>query len=94
MKDLGKAKKTYRRWHDKNPGEMISLNIPGLKMNGPWVIMGTMPDILYTSDKWEKEAHDYIHNFSVPPFLVCDPAGKVMMIVGGKYKITERGIVG
>jgi len=29
-----------------------------------------------------------------PPLLACDPSGTQLYVVGGRYRITERGIEG
>jgi len=39
--------------------------------------------------------HNYVHFFeAAPPTLVTDPAGTRLYIVGGRYRITARGIEG
>jgi hypothetical protein len=29
-----------------------------------------------------------------PPLLVCDPEGKQLYVIGGNYRVTNRGIEG
>jgi len=89
-----KAQKTYKTWHEKDPKELIELDVPGLSLKGPWVVLGTLPEIMYDSKKWESKTHRYLHKFGKKPYLCTDPEGKVLLIVGGNFKITNRGIVG
>lgn len=36
----------------------------------------------------------YFHEFDAMPVLACSPDGKQLFVLGGKYKFTDRGIVG
>ena len=36
----------------------------------------------------------YIHFMDTPPILASDPAGHQLYVVGGNYRVTDRGIEG
>jgi hypothetical protein len=59
------------------------------------VHLGELRGLIYSSDK---EGHGrlktYIHFMKTPPRLVCDPQGTQLYIVGGRYRVTPRGIEG
>lgn len=59
------------------------------------VELGTMQEITYESAKAPATKREgYIHKFSRPfPRLACDPSGRQLYIVGGRYTIEWRGIV-
>lgn len=37
---------------------------------------------------------NYVHFFQQPPVLATDPAGRRLYIIGGRYRLTPRGIEG
>jgi hypothetical protein len=37
---------------------------------------------------------NYVHFFQRPPVLAADPAGRRLYIIGGRYRLTPRGIEG
>ena len=51
--------------------------------------------LIYRSDKWTPGIErTYIHVMQRPPRLVCDPHGTQLYLIGGGYRVTERGIEG
>ena len=51
--------------------------------------------MIYSSDKGRRDrVRTYIHFMEKPPILASDPAGRQLFIVGGNYRVTERGIEG
>lgn len=73
-----------------------------IKMRGPkrvipdtLVFLGEVVEIVYRSNKWGGEDKLYIHKTSKPnPVLATDPEGRALYLVGGRMKVTERGLVG
>lgn len=57
--------------------------------------LGHLRGLIYSSDRggqgWPKT---YIHFMETPPRLTCDPQGTQLYIVGGRYRVTPRGIEG
>ena len=59
------------------------------------VDLGELAGIIYRSDKWQQgEPRTYIHFMKDPPHLVSNVQGDRLYIVGGSYRVTERGIEG
>lgn len=57
--------------------------------------LGELVGLIYRSDKWERGApKTYIHFMERRPLLAADPRGRQLFIVGGHYRVTERGIEG
>lgn len=36
----------------------------------------------------------FIHFMETPPLLACDRSGRQLLVVGGRYRVTRRGIEG
>jgi hypothetical protein len=59
------------------------------------VHVGELRGLIYSSDRGDGGRHrTYIHFMETPPRLTCDPEGRQLYIVGGRYRITRRGIEG
>jgi hypothetical protein len=59
------------------------------------VHLGELRGLIYSSDKGEHgRLKTYIHFMQTPPRLVCNPQGTQLYIVGGRYRVTPRGIEG
>jgi hypothetical protein len=84
----------YRRFNAQEPNQYTELNIPGLKFSKNWVRLGDVSELCYLSTKWSGELIEYAHTFDNPPMLLTDPEAKVLLIAGGNFKITKRGITG
>lgn len=70
--------------------------IDTLKVNWPQVafVVGYLDGVLYTTVRDSKE-ESYIHKFKKKsrPLLASSHDGKQLIILGGGYDFTERGIV-
>jgi hypothetical protein len=59
------------------------------------VELGELAGLIYRSDKWQPgKARTYIHFMQDPPRLVSNVSGTQLYIIGGKYRVTSRGIEG
>jgi hypothetical protein len=58
------------------------------------VELGRLVGLIYRSNKWVGRPRNYIHYMQDPPRLVCDASGRRLFIVGGSYRVTQRGIEG
>lgn len=59
------------------------------------VHLGRLRALVYSSDRGARGCpKTYIHFMETHPQLACDPAGRQLYILGGRYRITERGIEG
>lgn len=69
------------RWHQRVPRMIVDL--------------GELRALVYRSDRGRKgRPQTYIHFMETPPRLACDAWGKQLFILGGRYRVTERGIEG
>jgi hypothetical protein len=59
------------------------------------VKLGQLRGVIYSSDKEQcGRPRTFIHFMETPPLLASDADGKQLYIVGGKYRVTSRGIEG
>jgi hypothetical protein len=59
------------------------------------VHLGYLKGLIYSSDKGDRgQPKTYVHFMETPPRLTCDPHGRQLYVVGGRYRVTRRGIEG
>ena len=59
------------------------------------VKLGELRGLIYSSDKEQcGRPRTFLHFMETPPLLACDATGKQLHIIGGKYRVTSRGIEG
>jgi hypothetical protein len=84
----------YRRFNRFPPGRHERIRHSRL-IPPVTVELGELVGIIYRSRKWQPDqARVYIHVMKDPPRLVSNVEGSQLYIVGGSYRITERGIEG
>ena len=86
--------RVYHAFHGRGPDRVEV--IPAARVVPPVVIqLGTLRGLIYRSDRWSPGiARSYIHVMEHPPRLVCDPGGTQLYLIGGRYRVTGRGIEG
>lgn len=91
---MGRAEELYSRWH-KNPIRGLYEIDLDLETEEPWVELGSAAEIVYESDKWDRsEKIKYEHKFARGyPRLIAHPYQPALLIVGGKFEITDRGLL-
>lgn len=57
------------------------------------VDLGALRGLIYSRDHGGP-GRTYIHFMDDPPRLTCDAQGRRLFVVGGSYRITQRGIEG
>lgn len=79
----------FKKFMDRQPNLHYTESIPGdlTKL----AEIGTMPEILYTSDKWDNKKEDYLHEFKNPPKLFLNDTGTAAVIY--PIKVTEHGFI-
>lgn len=91
---LERAVRTFRKWHEFDPDSLTSVKGPRRVIPSTLVLLGELVEVVYRSDKWEGKKKLYVHKTKKPhPLLVTDPDGKSLYIVGGRVKVTGRGLV-
>ena len=59
------------------------------------VDLGELRAVVYRSDRGQLgRPRSFIHFMESAPRLACDPSGRQLYIVGGRYRVTRRGIEG
>lgn len=59
------------------------------------VDLGELVGLIYRSDKdYPGQPRNYIHFMETHPRLMSDVSGQQLYVIGGNYRITERGIEG
>ncbi len=91
---LNEGKKLFHRFHNFKPQRVIrrpfNRIIPQVLVD-----LGSLRGLIYSTDKTGcGRQQNYIHLMKNPPRLVCNTSGRQLYILGGKYRITPRGIEG
>lgn len=86
----------YRRlhWgqHGDRPAE--SLRAAELSRGEELTLLGDLVSVTYRTEKGADGPSDYEHRFATPRPRLAVTAGGLLVIAGGGYDVTERGIVG
>lgn len=83
----------YRRFTQLPAGSIQQ--VTHARLMPPVVVeLGELAGLVYRSSKWVGHPRTYIHFMDDPPRLVSDITGRRLFIVGGSYRVTQRGIEG
>lgn len=63
-------------------------------LQGPFAELGRLVAVEYRSDKFDGRARTYRHKFETRPVLAATADGRVLVVLGGRTKVTARGIEG
>jgi hypothetical protein len=92
--DIARARRLFERFHSFAPPVLLRHRCPR-QMSGVLVKVGRLRGLIYTSDKGcPGRPLTYIHFMETMPLLACDPDGRQLHILGGRYRVTARGIEG
>jgi hypothetical protein len=59
------------------------------------VKLGKLKGLIYTSDRGQcGRPRTFVHFMETPPVLAANPEGTQLHILGGRYRVTRKGIVG
>jgi len=87
------GRRLYRRFRGFAPDSVV----PARVRTVPRVLveLGELLAVIYRCDKGRRgQRRTYIHFMETPPRLASDVSGSQMYVVGGKYRVTARGIEG
>jgi len=92
--EFDQARRLFESFHAFRPPELLRQScrreIPDVLVK-----LGRLRGVIYTSDKGRcGQPRTYVHFMKAMPLLACDPAGKQLHILGGRYRVTARGIEG
>lgn len=93
-KQLQMGEALYRRFNRFEPDRVEYFAYS--RIMPPVVVeLGELAGLIYRSDKWQSgKPRMYIHFMESSPRLVSNVTGTQLYIVGGKYRVTPRGIEG
>lgn len=90
MSGIEQAKKLFRAFHGRGAkrGEIIAIQAPSKQIVG--LEVGNLVSIGYR----KLDGQTYYHEFKGPrPKVFVTPGGTQILIVGGGYRLTDRGFV-
>jgi hypothetical protein len=92
--DFDRARELFERFHAFAPPllqrQRCTREIPDVLVK-----LGRLRGLIYTSDKGRcGQPRTYVHFMETMPLLACDPLGRQLHILGGRYRVTARGIEG
>lgn len=89
VSEIAKAKKLFREFTGDEPANVVKLNVPQIKAG---LAFGQLIQVGYKS---ARDGKLYRHTFRANksrPLLIASSDGKSLLIVGGRYAFTNRGI--
>jgi hypothetical protein len=88
------ASELYRSFNCFDPTRLM--RVAHRRVMPPVVVrLGELVGLIYSSDKWQHgQPRTYIHRLTTRPILVSDVRGRQLYVVGGRYRVTARGIEG
>jgi hypothetical protein len=91
---IRQGKTLYRQFNHFEASQ--SVTVQHSRLIPPVVVdLGELLGVIYRSDKGQAgQPQAFIHHMQDPPRLVCNVEGTQLYIVGGSYRINQRGIEG
>jgi hypothetical protein len=88
------AKKAYKAFHWGREADRVGA-VQVAPRPRELVKLGTLENVTYSARKGSDPDTDYVHAFGPgKPTLAYDPRAKKLHVVGGRYRVEARGIVG
>ena len=89
---VSQGEKLFRSFMLKRPAKVSRVRVPAPPKVG--LAIGKIATIIYESDRGGSK-HLYRHDFGQQsrPLLIASSDGKRLILLGGAYRFTERGIV-
>lgn len=90
--EVGRAVRLYERFTGHDAEELGVFQLPDLPSTA--TVIGECDGVLYTTVR-DGKTERYIHEFRArdKPLLCVSPDGRQLILVGGRYVFTEKGIV-
>jgi hypothetical protein len=89
---LERAGRVFERWHGFAPSGVQRLRTRATPRT--LVQLGELVEVVYRSDKWSGKPQLYRHKTKRPhPRLCTGPDARGLYLLGGKTRVTERGLV-
>lgn len=93
-KAIRAARRDFKAFHWGNKStEILAASVPDIRPGDVLVVLGELATVEYDTAKGDEDGR-YVHPFEDDrPLLCCTKEGR-LVIVGGSYRVTPRGIVG
>ncbi len=91
---LLRARSLFRDFHSFAPGPVF---LTRRERPAPHVLvrLGKLKGLIYSSDRGQcGRPRTFVHFMETPPMLAANPEGTRLYILGGRYRVTHKGIVG
>jgi len=88
------ARSLFRDFHAFAPGPVFTARC---ERPAPRVMvrLGRLKGLIYSSDRGQcGRPRTFVHFMETPPLLATNPEGTRLYILGGRYRVTRKGIVG
>lgn len=91
-KAVGRAVNIFERFTGHEADQLVNVNVRALPKVA--AAIGYVTAICYVTER-DGKIEDYMHEFAEvdQPIFAVSPDGKQLLMVGGNYDFTERGIV-
>jgi hypothetical protein len=91
---LEEGRQLYRVFHNSSERRIIRRRCDRM-MPKVLVDLGELRGLIYSADRDGcGRVKTFIHFMETPPRLMCDPQGNQLYVIGGRYRVTRRGIEG
>ena len=91
---LEEGRELYRVFHNSAERRIIRRRCDRM-MPKVLVDLGALRGLIYSADRDGcGRVKTFIHFMETPPRLMCDTQGNQLYVIGGRYRITRRGIEG
>lgn len=89
--EVAQATKLFTDFRGAQPVEVRRVSIPSLPRVA--LTVGELFGIMYRTER-DGRLENYLHRFrkSARPILAVSPDGRTLLILGGDYRVTDRGI--
>jgi len=92
LQELDRAADTYESFTGRAATHKTKFSVPTSKIG---FALGPLVGVIYRASRADDGGtHEYLHRFrkSSQPLLIASDDGKSLVISGGKFQVTERGI--
>jgi hypothetical protein len=91
---LQQARSLFQQFHSFGPGRILRASCDR-RIPGVVVRLGKLKGLIYTSDRGQcGRSRTFVHFMETPPMLAANAEGTQLYILGGRYRVTRKGIVG
>lgn len=89
------ARSLFRDFHAFGPGITLVGRCERPRPRRVLVGLGRLKGLIYSSDRGQcGRPRTFVHFMKTPPLLASNPDGTQLYILGGRYRVTRKGIVG